>query len=187
LKKNKNCLWYGQGGLNISPFTISSNLSLLILFKIVIFAILTEYEITSLKDLFGIYFYFFIQEIIWIKKCKNCGNYFIPTNRFDEKYCDNISPQKPDKTCKQYAVKRTYTDSIASDPIKNAYSHVANFYRVKRTRAKQKNDLKIFNKINTILDKFKNDYDKHFKKYKKKLLSEEELVNWIYSQKKDIQ
>jgi len=45
----------------------------------------------------------------------------------------------------------------------------------------------MFNKINKILDKFKNDYDKHLKKYEKKLLSEEELVNWIYSQKKDIQ
>lgn len=148
---------------------------------------ITEYEITSLKDLFGIYFYFFIQETIWIKKCKNCGKYFIPTNRSDEKYCDNISPQKPDKTCKQYAVKKTYTDSIASDPIKNAQSHVSNSYMVKRTRAKQKNDLRMINKINKILDKFKNNYDKQLKKYEKKLLSEEEFVQWIYSQKKDVQ
>lgn len=57
---------------------------------------------------------------------------------------------------------------------------------VKRTRAKQKNDLKMFNKINKILDKFKNDYNIHLKKYEKKHLSEEEFVNWIYAQKVEI-
>lgn len=34
-----------------------------------------------------------------IKRCANCGKYFIPSNRSDEIYCDNIF--RSGKTCKQ--------------------------------------------------------------------------------------
>ena len=39
------------------------------------------------------------KEKIDIKKCENCGKYFIPTSRSDEIYCDNI--YKNEKTCKE--------------------------------------------------------------------------------------
>lgn len=35
-----------------------------------------------------------------LKKCKLCGGYFVP-NSYREKYCDNMNPTYPSKTCKQ--------------------------------------------------------------------------------------
>lgn len=34
-----------------------------------------------------------------IKKCKNCGKFFVPENRSDELYCSNIFENE--KTCKE--------------------------------------------------------------------------------------
>ena len=36
---------------------------------------------------------------IEIKKCKNCGKFFVPENRSDELYCSNIFENE--KTCKE--------------------------------------------------------------------------------------
>lgn len=150
------------------------------------FFTLCNYEISSIKDLLCIYFIYFIENKITINKCKNCGKYFIPVNRVDEKYCDNISPQKPGKTCKEYGVKLLYTKSIASDPIKKAHQTVTTFYRVKKTRAKQKNDLALISKIDKILNKYLTDYKKQLKKYEKNALSEDKFIEWIYSQKQEV-
>ena len=40
-----------------------------------------------------------------IKKCKNCGKYFVPDNRIDELYCSNI--YENDKTCKEVGSFKT--------------------------------------------------------------------------------
>lgn len=34
-----------------------------------------------------------------IKKCKNCGKFFVPDNRVDELYCNSI--YENNKTCKE--------------------------------------------------------------------------------------
>lgn len=150
------------------------------------FFTLCNYEISSIKDLLCIYFIYFIENNITINKCKNCGKYFIPVNRTDEKYCDNISPQKPGKTCKEYGVKLLYTKSIASDPIKKAHQSITTYYRVKKTRAKKKDDTAFINKIDKILNKYLSDYKKQLKKYEKNTLSESDFIEWIYSQKQEI-
>ena len=43
-----------------------------------------------------------------IRKCKNCGKYFIPNKRADALYCDNPSPEIPGMTCKEYGTKRLW-------------------------------------------------------------------------------
>lgn len=40
-----------------------------------------------------------------IKKCKNCGRFFVPDNRVDELYCNNI--YENNKTCKEVGPFRT--------------------------------------------------------------------------------
>lgn len=56
------------------------------------------YDISSFREFFNVYFNEIEQDKIVIKKCKNCGKYFIPNN--NQKYCDNPSPQNNNKTCK---------------------------------------------------------------------------------------
>lgn len=52
-----------------------------------------------------------------IKKCKNCGKYFFPSNRSDELYCDNQSPESPDMSCKEYGTRRLWYERQKEDEL----------------------------------------------------------------------
>lgn len=54
-----------------------------------------------------------------IKKCKNCGKYFIPENLRDIKYCNNIF--RDNKTCKQLGKDITYKNSLKNDKLLDMY------------------------------------------------------------------
>lgn len=55
---------------------------------------------------------------ILIKKCENCGKFFIPFLRADAKYCDRKSPQKRGKTCKQYAREEGWYTNLIEDEVR---------------------------------------------------------------------
>lgn len=52
-----------------------------------------------------------------IRKCQNCGKYFIPTKRSDALYCDNPSPAAPEMTCKEYGTRRLWYERQKNDEI----------------------------------------------------------------------
>lgn len=52
-----------------------------------------------------------------IRKCQNCGKYFIPENRADTLYCDNLSPQNDSMTCKQYGSQRLWYERQKDDEL----------------------------------------------------------------------
>lgn len=52
-----------------------------------------------------------------VRKCKNCGRYFIPENRSDTIYCDNPSPEAPEMTCKEYGTRRLWYERQKEDEI----------------------------------------------------------------------
>ena len=52
-----------------------------------------------------------------IRKCKNCGKYFIPENRADTLYCNNLSPQNSAMTCKQYGSQRLWYERQKDDEL----------------------------------------------------------------------
>ena len=52
-----------------------------------------------------------------IRKCKNCGKYFIPANRSDTLYCDNPSPEVTALTCKEYGTQRLWYEKQKKDEI----------------------------------------------------------------------
>lgn len=64
-----------------------------------------------------------------IKVCKNCGRFFIPANRRDEKYCDNTF--QGFKTCKQVA----FSMRVDKDEVLKAYRKI---YKTQNAR-KQRN------------------------------------------------
>ena len=53
---------------------------------------------------------------IIVKRCENCGKFFIPQNRSDEIYCDRI--YKNGKTCKQIG----YFEKEKADPFKKLFT-----------------------------------------------------------------
>ena len=144
---------------------------------------LRNYEISSLKDLFCVFFNYLLENNITINKCKNCGKYFIPANRTDEKYCENISPQNSNKTCKEIGSKLSFAYKRDSEPISREHNKTKVALSMRISRAKKKNDFEEINKVSKHLEKYLSNYQKKLNNYNKHKISEEELINWIISQK----
>lgn len=52
-----------------------------------------------------------------LRKCANCGHYFVPENRSDTLYCDRVSPQEPAMDCKTYASQRLWYQKQKLDEL----------------------------------------------------------------------
>lgn len=61
-------------------------------------------------SMLDMYLNYFIENNIRIKKCKNCGKYFIPNNK--QMYCDNPSPQNEKYTCRQLSCDVRKSDDV---------------------------------------------------------------------------
>lgn len=140
----------------------------------------TTYKITTIKELLIITFIELLKNKIPIRKCKNCNMYFIPKSRSDEVYCNRISPQKSNKTCKEYGSKQFYRDAVKSNHVKKAHYTTGQYFRMKIKRCSSDKEK---NKLEKIFDTYKINYEKQKKKYNNNKISEEEFVNWIISQK----
>lgn len=142
--------------------------------------IIEIFKINNLIELLNLSLIRIIDKKITITKCLNCGNYFIPENRSNEKYCNRISPQNPNKTCKEYGAKKTYRDEIKSTPIKYEHNRTSQFYRMRINRAKSQKEK---NKYESIFNDYKENYQKNKIKYKSGKLKESDFVEWIKNQK----
>lgn len=76
-----------------------------------------------------------------IRKCKNCGDYFIPGSRSDEIYCDKLLPNG--KTCKTVG----YDERVKGDSILREYRKI---YKTQNARKQRNSHQK------GISEKFKN-------------------------------
>lgn len=113
-------------------------------------------------------------ENIAIKKCKNCGKFFVPENRSDELYCSNIFENG--KTCKEVGP-----------------------FRVKQKLMENNNDLKVYRNVyqklllRTRRNPTNTQYEKDFNKFKKENIdlkkkiengeiTQAEYVKWLQEQ-----
>lgn len=83
-----------------------------------------EYNCKSLEQFLQISFFICLTQNFNIKKCANCGKYFIAYQRSDEKYCSRISPQDKNKTCKQYANFENWKININSNEELKLYRRI---------------------------------------------------------------
>ena len=113
-------------------------------------------------------------ENIEIKRCKNCGKFFVPENRSDELYCSNIFENG--KTCKEVGP-----------------------FKVKQKLMEENNDLKVYRNVyqklllRTRRNPMNDEYEKEFIEFKKKnaelkekvsngKLTQEEYMKWLNEQ-----
>lgn len=146
---------------------------------------LTSYQIEKASDIFEVYRKLIIEKNICIKKCSNCNNFFIAESRTDEKYCNNPSPQNPNKTCKEYGAKKTYRDEIKSTPIKYEHNKTSQFFRMRinRTSTDNTKEKEMYQKkFNT----YKDNYQKKKEQYQSGKLKEKDFVEWIIKQKEGV-
>jgi len=109
-----------------------------------------------------------------IKKCKNCGKYFIPKSLKETKYCNN--KYKDNKTCKQIGKEITYKNSLKKDKLLDMYrkrylslASSVSHYGTEKAISKFEN----YKKEGAIIKQ----------KYINKEISEKEFEKWIESTK----
>ena len=66
-----------------------------------------------------------------IRRCKNCGKYFVQYGDRVVDYCDEI-PEGETKTCKTIGSSRHFTASLKDDPIKLTYTRAYKKYVARR-------------------------------------------------------
>ena len=141
----------------------------------------TTYKIHSIKELLLISFIEILKNNITIQKCRNCGNYFITLSRTDEKYCNRISPQNANKTCKEYGAKKIYREAIKSRPVNIENTRTRQFYRMRIKRSKTQKEKKKYEKL---FNKYKENFEKNNAEYESGNLKEKDFIEWIKEQKK---
>lgn len=65
-----------------------------------------------------------------IVKCKNCGQYFVPTGRADSIYCSYPSPQDPEKTCRDIGAQVSRSNKEKTDVTTKEYRKVYMRYKM---------------------------------------------------------
>lgn len=141
------------------------------------------YNVENVIGLIDVLLYEYKISKVKINKCFNCGRFFVPTIKSNEKYCDRISPQNSKKTCKEYGMRQTYKDNIVSSPVKFEHNKALQFFRM---RIKRCLDINLKDKYEKAFNKYKKDYKINLKKYDNGTLTEEDFKNWIEEQKQHV-
>jgi len=110
-----------------------------------------------------------------IKKCQNCGMYFIPTSKVDEIYCDY--PKENSKSCRDLGAFQSYTERLKNNKAMGEYrrTYQQKFMQVR----KDKNNTKLSKDFETWKKKAK----EKINDMKKGKLTETEVYEWILKSK----
>ena len=87
------------------------------------------------------------------------------------------------KTCKEIGSKLSFAYKRDSEPISREHNKTKVALSMRISRAKKKNDFEEIDKVSKHLEKYLSNYQKKLNDYNKHKISEEELINWIISQK----
>lgn len=110
-----------------------------------------------------------------IKKCQNCGMYFIPTSKVDEIYCDY--PKENSKTCRDLGAFQSYTERLKQNKAMGEYrrTYQQKFMQVR----KNKENKELSNNFET----WKKQAKEKINLMKKGKLTENEVYEWILKNK----
>ena len=110
-----------------------------------------------------------------IKKCQNCGMYFIPSFRLDEIYCDY--PKENGKTCRDQGAILSYNKRLQE---KNPYTEYRKLYQQKfGVVNKNKGNKKLKEEFET----WKKQAKSQIFKWKHGELIDDEIYNWLEENK----
>lgn len=137
----------------------------------------TVYVIDGLMSVLLVELSKIFENNVSIKKCKNCGKYFIPGNRSDEIYCDKTSPQNPQMTCKEYGSKKLWYDKLKLD---DAAKLARNIYMAKQMLVKRNPDIPAYKEM---FDYFKSEKKKWELLVKDGKKTREEYICWLNTMK----
>ncbi len=110
-----------------------------------------------------------------IKKCQNCGMYFIPNSRLDEIYCDY--PKPDGKTCRDKGAFQAYNERLKQN---KALAEYRRLYQLKSMAVGRNKDNKQMKKN---FEKWKKDAKDKVNKLKHGVLTEDEVYEWLLNNK----
>lgn len=61
-------------------------------------------------------------------RCRNCGRFFHVSERYISIYCNEKSPQKPNRTCRQIGAKNKHKEKAENNPILYTYNKARSKY-----------------------------------------------------------
>ena len=134
---------------------------------------LTVYQCESIEDACIASLHFLITNQYNIRKCKNCGKYFVAYLRSDAEYCTRVSPYSKKKTCREDGPKRTYEASVSSDEVKKRLHLIESARRMRKSRNKDNWD------IQTEFDEWQLAMNRWRKKYQSGSISAEQFLSWL--------
>ena len=111
---------------------------------------------------------------IEIKKCRNCGKFFVPDNRSDEIYCSNIFENG--KTCKEIGHFKVKQKKMQENDNLRIYRNVYQKLLL-RTRRNPSNV-----QYAKDFEFFKDDNNKWRENISKGIATEEEYLGWLKKQ-----
>ena len=110
-----------------------------------------------------------------IKKCQNCGMYFIPNSRLDEIYCDY--PKPDGKTCREKGATLSYNKRLQE---KTPYSEYRKLYVQKFTFMNKNKGNK---QIKKEFDTWKKQAKEQITKLKHGELTDDDVYKWLEKNK----
>lgn len=174
--------YYGRSNLSIhSPLDLDAHLRINLLgnysenylptltVEVFEFSGFTEAVLLSLFHL--------IQERIAIKRCANCGKFFVPLARSDAIYCNRLAPQDNTKTCKEYGSKVLWYENVVSDEVARL---ARNVYSAKQMLAKRNLDKSEYMEM---FEYFKAERKKWEELVKADTKTREEYAEWLRKMK----
>ena len=110
-----------------------------------------------------------------IKKCQNCGMYFIPTSKVDEIYCDY--PKENSKTCRDLGAFQSYTERLKQNKAMGEYrrTYQQKFMQVRKNKENKE--------LSKDFETWKKQAKEKFNLMKKGKLTENEVHEWILKNK----
>ena len=126
------------------------------------------YEITSFSDYLLLQVSLLTEKKVVIKRCKNCGRYFIP-EKISIDYCQRILPGET-QSCYEIGPKRVFNKLLAADLPRNLYSKAYKKYQARLRRKVITED-----EFNAWRDNAK----EYLEKVQHSLISMEEYTEWM--------
>ena len=107
-----------------------------------------------------------------IKKCQNCGMYFIPSAKTDEVYCDY--PKENSKSCRDLGAFQSYTQRLKDNKAMGEYrkKYQKLFMQVKKNK-----------ELSAEFETWKKQAKEKINDMKKGKLTEDEVYKWIINNK----
>lgn len=117
-------------------------------------------------------------ERLEIKTCENCGKYFIPLSKSNEKFCTNYISAISKKTCRDVGAFNSYNNKVKDNEIESLIRKTSSYFSM---QMKRNPDIDIYKKKH---EDWKKNYKEQRLKFKNSEITKDEFINWINLQRR---